>query len=398
MPRVHAASTSISSSSPTLNVSVIHLSVAKKLAAGRSYTGVPPLGPLVLPPYISYDIVDDSPGLPLEIKPDELYATVGGPGEPRLKKIRLIADCEEGEKWKEAAERFQGGNKQGTMPAAYIKIEEEGEEEDQDIKKLKRYGSLRGAVTGSNETKKRKTTKNDSNETKRRIKKSPPAVSNLPSDFVLPDLTPEEVQPRRMEAALKNEALKRGLGLKSLSFHHSETVYKRVEMVDKGTQTHTQALAVLTVPRKIVQFTERLVRFLRILRKAIEVLPESHLVQIEAYFEVDWMVEDIEIAIRGVISRKNLADGAKKGYKGYKGLTTIADRLPFSKNKTIIEFAERLMSLVKTLYQAIEMLSEPYLIEIETLFDVDWMIEDIKRIVKGVISCKAVHDAQLESC
>lgn len=368
---------------------MIHLSVAKKLAAGRSYTGVPPLGPLVLPPYISYDIVDDSPGLPLEIKPDELYATVGDPGELRLKKIRLIADCEEGEKWKEAAERFQGGNKQGTMPAAYIKVEEE--EEDQDIKKLKRYGSLRGAVTNSNETKKRKTTKNDSNETKRRIKKSSPAVSNLPSDFVHPDLTPEEVQPRRMEAALKNEALKRGLGLKSLSPHHS-TVYKRVEMVDKGTQTHTQALAVLTVPRKIVQFTERLVRLLRILRKAIEVLPESHLVQIEAYFEVDWMVEDIEIVIRGLISRKNLADGAKKGYN-LKGLTTIADKLPFSKNKKIIEFAERLMSLVKTLYQAIEMLSEPYLIEVETLLDVDWMIEDIKRIVKGVISCKAVHDA-----
>jgi hypothetical protein len=386
---------------------VIHLSVAKKLAAGRSYTGIPPLGPLVLPPYISYDIVDDSPGLPLETKPDELYATVGGPGEPRLKKIKLIADCEEGEKWKEAAERFQGGNKQGTMPAAYIKVEEEEEEEeeaDQDIKKLKRYGSLRGAVTNSktkndsNETKKRKI-KNDSNETKRRrIKKNSPAVSNLPPDFVLPDLTPEEAQPRRAEATLKNEALKRGLGLKSLSFHHSETVDKRglglesssfhhAEMVDKGTQTHTQA--VLTVPRKIVEFTERLVRFLRILRKAIEVLPESHLVQIEAYFEVDWMVEDIEIAIKGTISRKNLADGAKKGYKGL----IVADRLPFSKNQKIIEFAERLMSLVKTLYQAIEMLSEPYLIEIERLFDVDWMIEDIRRIVKGVISCKAVHDA-----
>ncbi|KAH0608460.1 uncharacterized protein H6S33_001594 [Morchella sextelata] len=396
MPRVHryaaSTSTSTSSSSPTpnLNVSVIHLSVAKKLAAGRSYTGIPPLGPLVLPPYISYDIVDDSPGLPLETKPDELYATVGGPGEPRLKKIKLIADCEEGEKWKEAAERFQGGNKQGTMPAAYIKVEEEEEEEeeeaDQDIKKLKRYGSLRGAVTNSktkndsNETKKRKI-KNDSNETKRRrIKKNSPAVSNLPPDFVLPDLTPEEAQPRRAEATLKNEALKRGLGLKSLSFHHSETVDKRglglesssfhhAEMVDKGTQTHTQA--VLTVPRKIVEFTERLVRFLRILRKAIEVLPESHLVQIEAYFEVDWMVEDIEIAIKGTISRKNLADGAKKGYKGL----IVADRLPFSKNQKIIEFAERLMSLVKTLYQAIEML------------------KDIRRIVKGVISCKAVHDA-----
>ncbi|KAI5841078.1 hypothetical protein DFP73DRAFT_556737 [Morchella snyderi] len=385
MPRV--CRYAVSPSSSNSNVSVVHLSVAKKLAAGRSYTGVPPLGPLVLPLYISYDIVDDSPGLPLKTKPGELYATVGGSGEPSLKKIKLIADCEEGEKWKEAAERFQGGNKQGTIPAAYIKMEED----DQYIKKLKRYGSLRGTVMNSNETKKMKTnndsnkikkrkTNNDSNGTKRRIKKNPPAVSNvLPPDFVLPDLTPEEVQPRREEATLKSEALKRGLGLKSLSFHHAG-------MVDKQTQTHTQA--VLTVPRKIAEFTERLVVFLRILRKAIEVLPESHLLQIEAYFEVDWMVEDIEIAIRGAISRQNLIDGTRRGCKGL----TVADRLPFSKNQKIVEFAERLMSLAKTLYQAIEMLSEPNLIDIERLFDVDWMIEDIGKIVEGVISCKKVHD------
>lgn len=65
-----------------------------------------------------------------------------------------------------------------------------------------------------------------------------------------------------------------------------------------------------------------------------------------------------------------------------------------SKSPKLAEFANRLSSLTTTLYKATELLPQMALRDLESVLENDWMVEDMERMVMGVISLVNGRDGE----
>lgn len=65
-----------------------------------------------------------------------------------------------------------------------------------------------------------------------------------------------------------------------------------------------------------------------------------------------------------------------------------------SKSPKLTEFANRLSSLTATLYKATELLPQMALRDLESVLENDWMVEDMERMVMGVISLVNGRDGE----
>lgn len=65
-----------------------------------------------------------------------------------------------------------------------------------------------------------------------------------------------------------------------------------------------------------------------------------------------------------------------------------------SKSPKLAEFANRLSSLTATLYKATELLPQMALRDLESVLENDWMVEDMERMVMGVISLVNGRDGE----